>query len=155
VHDAKVLRQSYLWKMLNDGQPLNQNKVNISGCDVGYYLIGDSAYPMQNWLMKPFPDTGRLTPQQRMFNLRMSSARNDCKLELIKKMVLTCCVLHNICEERGDNFSEDLSSIHVNMQPPVQALTEHGKPEGTDIRAALLDHFERQNSEIIQVAEIE
>ncbi len=42
THDARVLRQSYLWKMLNDGHPLNQSKVHISGCDVGYYLIGDS-----------------------------------------------------------------------------------------------------------------
>lgn len=25
--------------------------------------------------------------------------RNDCNLKLSKKMALTCCVLHNICEE--------------------------------------------------------
>ncbi|XP_016122431.1 putative nuclease HARBI1 [Sinocyclocheilus grahami] len=171
VHDARVLRQSYLWKMLNDGHPLNQSKVHISGYDVGYYLIGDSAYPLQNWLMKPFPDTGRLTPQQQRFNLRLSCARSvvdssfgrlkarwrcllkrsDCKLELIKKMVLTCCVLHNICEER-DHFSDDLSAIHMYMQPPVQALIDHGQPEGTDVQAALLGYFNGQDSEIIQVA---
>lgn len=67
-------------------------------------------------------------------------------------MVLTCCVLHNICEERGDHFNEDPSAIHVNMQSHVQALTEHGQPEGMDIRTALLDYFNRQDSEIIQVA---
>lgn len=39
VHDARVLRQSFLWNMLNDGQLLSQNKVHISDCDVGYYLI--------------------------------------------------------------------------------------------------------------------
>lgn len=60
-------------------------------------------------------------------------------------MVLTCCVLHNICEER-DHFSEDLSAVHMYMQPPVQALIDHGEPEGTDVQAALLDYFNRQES---------
>lgn len=68
----------------------------------------------------------------------------------MKKMVLTCSVLHNICEECGEHFSEDLSVIHVNVQPPVQALTEHGRPEGTDVQATLLDYFSRQEEELFK-----
>ncbi|XP_051996795.1 uncharacterized protein zgc:113227 isoform X1 [Xyrauchen texanus] len=162
IHDAGILKHSQLWNMLKDGQLMSQNKVNISGHNVGHYLIGDSAYPLQNWLMKPF--SGTLTPQQCRYNFRLRPARsvvdksfgrlkarwscllkrNDCKLELIKKMVMTCCVLHNICEENGDDFSEDLPAMYVNMQPPIQALSEHGQPEGTDVRSALLDYFNRQ-----------
>ncbi|XP_071345501.1 uncharacterized protein [Trachinotus anak] len=165
VHDARVLRQSHLWEIVNDGELLSQNKVSISGCDVGHYLIGDPAYPMQNWLMKPFLDTGRLTPEQRTYNYRLSSARsvvemcfgrlkgrwrcflkrNDSKLELAKKMALTCCVLHNICEEHGDNFSEEHPDRNVIIQPPLQALPDHGNPEGADIRAALMQYFNRRN----------
>ncbi|XP_077056092.1 uncharacterized protein LOC143707263 [Siphateles boraxobius] len=161
VHDARVLRQSNLWEVLNDGELLGQNKMNISGCDVGYYLIGDPAYPMQNWLMKPFSDTGRLTHEQRTYNYRLSSARsvvemcfgrlkgrwrcllkrNDCKLELSKQMTLACCVLHNICEEHGDNFTEEHQDRPINIQPPVQAVPEHGNQEGADIRAALIQYF--------------
>ncbi|XP_068077820.1 uncharacterized protein isoform X1 [Danio rerio] len=170
LSDARVLRQSYLWSLLSERDLLNHNKVDISGCDVGYYLIGDSAYPLQNWLMKPFPDIGGLTPQQESFNSRLSSARsvsdlsfkklkarwqclfrrNDCKVELVKKMALTCCVLHNICEEKGTQFSEDHSTDHLNLQPPVQEFIENGQPEGTDVREALSDFFIRQ-SDIIQV----
>lgn len=140
MHDARVFKQSYLWERLSDGHLLSQNKRNIAGCDVGHYLIGDPTYPLQNWLMRPFSDTGRLTPQQQTHIYRLSNARsvaemsfgrlkgrwhhllkrNDCNLELVKKMVLTCCVLHNICEEHGDSFSEDhLSTLHSNIQPPV------------------------------------
>ena len=139
VHDARVLRQSHLWEIVNDGELLSQNKVSISGCDVGHYLIGDPAYPMQNWPMKPFLDTGRLTPAQRTYNYRLSSARsvveicfgrlkgrwrcllkrNDSKLELAKKMALTCCVLHNVCEEHGDNFSQEHPDRNVIIQPPL------------------------------------
>lgn len=121
VHDARVLRQSHLWEVLSDRELLGQNKVSISGCDVGYYLIGGPAYTMQNCLMKPFSD-----PEQHTYNYRLSSARsvvemsfgrlkgrwscllkrNDCKLELSKRMALTFCVLHNICEEHSDNFTK-------------------------------------------------
>lgn len=53
----------------------SQHKVTISGCDVVYYLIGDSAYPLQNWLMKLFSDTGRLTPQQQRYNYRVKQGQ--------------------------------------------------------------------------------
>ncbi|KAL2085970.1 hypothetical protein ACEWY4_019290 [Coilia grayii] len=161
VHDARVLRQSYLWELLSDGELLGQNKMNISGVNVGYYLIGDPAYPIQSWLMKPFSDTGRLTPVQHTYNYRLSSARsvvetafgrlkgrwrcllkrNDCKLELCKKMTVTCCVLHNICEEYGDHFIEENINRLIHIQPPVQALPDHGEPEGADIRTALMNYF--------------
>ena len=111
MHDTRVLRQSQLWEVLGDGVLLGQNKVTISGCDVGHHLIGDPAYPLQEWLMKPFSDTGRLTQEQHNYNYRLSSARsvvemcfgrlkgrwrcllkiNDSKLELSKTMALTCC----------------------------------------------------------------
>ncbi|XP_041955269.1 protein ANTAGONIST OF LIKE HETEROCHROMATIN PROTEIN 1 isoform X2 [Alosa sapidissima] len=161
VHDARVLRQSHLWGQLSDGELLGQNKKIISGINVGHYLIGDPAYPLQNWLMKSFSDTGRLSPEQRTYNYRLSSARsavemafgrlkgrwrcllkrNDCKLELSKKMTLTCCVLHNICEEHGDRYIEDCRDRQLDIQPPNQVLPEHVEQEGADIRAALMNYF--------------
>ncbi|KAA8578346.1 hypothetical protein FQN60_007130, partial [Etheostoma spectabile] len=77
VHDARVLRQSNLWDQLSDGELLGQNKKIISGINVGHYLI-EMAF-------------GRLKGRWRCL-----LKRNDCKLELSKKMTLTCCVLHNI-----------------------------------------------------------
>uniref|UniRef100_A0A3P8S776 DDE Tnp4 domain-containing protein n=1 Tax=Amphiprion percula TaxID=161767 RepID=A0A3P8S776_AMPPE len=76
VCDARVLKQSHLWTILSDGQLLGQNKATISGCDVGHYLIGDPAYPMLEWLMKPFSDTDRLTPEQHTYNYRLSSVQS-------------------------------------------------------------------------------
>ncbi len=56
-------------------------------------------------------------------------------MELGKKRALTCCVLHDICDEHGDNFTEEHPDRTVNIQPPVQALSEHVNAEGADIRA--------------------
>ena len=58
-------------------------------------------------------------------------------------MVLTLCVLHNICEEYGGRFPED-THIHMNMQPPVRALPDQGQQEGADVRAALMRYFNQE-----------
>ena len=103
---------------------------NISGTDVGPLLAEDSAYPLTTWLMKPFPDRGRLTPKQRKFNLKFSTLR--CVVErafgvlksrwritlktieqktiTLKKTVIAACVLHNICIERDDLHEANDSS---------------------------------------------
>lgn len=140
----------------SEGTWLGRNKVSISGWDVGHYLIGDPAYPLQTWPMKLFSDTGRLTPEQHTNNYRLRCAwsivemtfgrfngwwwcllkRNDSKLELCKKMALPCCVMYNICEEHGGYFAEEQPCRCVNIQQLDHALPKAINPEGADIRAA-------------------
>ena len=40
---------------------------NINGTEIRPLLAGDSAYSQTNWLVKPYPDRGRLTQEQRKF----------------------------------------------------------------------------------------
>ena len=114
IHDARVLRQS---------GPMR----NINRTEIGPLLAGDSAYPLINWLKKPFPDRGRLAVEQRRFNLRFSALRCvverafgmlksrwriilkkiEQKTTTLKKTVIAACVLHNICIERGDLHDAD------------------------------------------------
>ncbi len=56
-HDARVLRLSTLWELASRGNHIPANTRNIGGATAGYYILGDSAYPLQNWLLKPFIDT--------------------------------------------------------------------------------------------------
>ena len=90
----------------------------ISGVSVPLYMIGDSAYPMQSWLMKPFTHNSDLTEYQRNYNYRMCRARivvenafgrlkarwrclmkrNDMNTDNIPHVIAAACVLHNICE---------------------------------------------------------
>lgn len=39
-----------------------------------YFMVGDEAFALQSWLMKPFPHRG-LTRKERIFNYRLSRAR--------------------------------------------------------------------------------
>lgn len=45
----------------------------ICGCDVPLLMLGDPAYPLLPILLKPFSDNGCLTPEQFIFNNRLSS----------------------------------------------------------------------------------
>lgn len=73
--DARVLRWSGLWDLVDRGLLLPDITLNIFGHDVGYYVFGDAAYPLKSWLMKPFTDNGQLTPQQLVYKQKTSRAR--------------------------------------------------------------------------------
>ena len=127
IHDARVLRLSGLYDFAENEQILSGPMRNINGTEIGPLLAGDSAYPLTNWLMKPFPDRGRLTAEQRKFNLKFSALRCveerafgmlksrwriilkkiEQKTTTLKKTVIAACVLHNICIERGDLHDAD------------------------------------------------
>ena len=51
-----------------------QRTGNINGTEIRPLLAGDSAYPLTNWLVKPYPDRGRLTQEQRTFSLKFGGA---------------------------------------------------------------------------------
>ena len=131
---------------------------DISGTEIGPLLAGDSAYPLTKWLMKPYPERGHLTREQRKFNVNFSALR--CVVErafgalksrwrivfkkieqsttTTKKSVIAACVLHNICIERGDFYDaddDDDSSDDDDDNPG-----ENGLETGNTIRDCLKDY---------------
>ncbi|CAH1156075.1 unnamed protein product, partial [Phaedon cochleariae] len=111
VHDARVFRTSDLFTV---GHRL---------CAPDYYLIGDSAYPSNNWLLTPYKNNGNLIQCQKTFNKVLSKTRVkiehsfgllkgrfrrikellDMKyMHNINSTIVACCVLHNICLFKGD-----------------------------------------------------
>ena len=54
---------------LPDSEPLPGDDVPLP-----YFVIGDDAFALRHWMMKPFPDRN-MTRQQRIFNYRLSRAR--------------------------------------------------------------------------------
>ena len=70
VHDARVFSQSSIYKKITQHTLLPDRTITINGVSIPLYLIGDSAYPLQTWLMKPFTPGTVLTAQQKTFNYR-------------------------------------------------------------------------------------
>ncbi len=83
--------------------------------DTPYFIIGDNAFPLKTWMMKPFGHKN-LPEHERIFNYRLSRARRivenafgilgnifQCLLTMLKQepdtvhdIVLTCICLHNL-----------------------------------------------------------
>ena len=75
VHDARVLANSTLFKKTTSGELLQGEEVQIiAGQALRMYLMGDSAYPLLPWLIKPFSFSS-LNSQQKKYNYRVSRAR--------------------------------------------------------------------------------
>ena len=110
--------------------------VNINGQEIGPYLVGDSAYPLSPWWMKPYPE-GTRDRNEVKFNKKLSSARVkvECAFGLLKSRwrilqkrfdstidfaienAIACAVLHNLCIRWGDNWEEEDNDDH-NPCPP-------------------------------------
>ena len=89
---------------------------HIHGVDVPYYLLGDSAFPLKSWLIKPY--SLPTDPSDIEFNMKHSLARKivECgfgrlkgrwrkllyclkqDLDDISSIVLVAFSLHNICQ---------------------------------------------------------
>lgn len=109
------------------------------------YLIADSAYSLRWWLITPFRDTGRLSPQQKRFNNILSSSRQviercighmkgifrrlrEITLHFPEEIVenrVSGCILHNLCVIHDDIIEEYINKWrqgqdgHPNNYPNV------------------------------------
>ena len=64
VHDARVFAKSTLYNQIEHNHILPNKTITVSGVCIPLYMIGDSAYPLKLWLMKPFAHNTDLTSQQ-------------------------------------------------------------------------------------------
>ena len=118
VHDSRVLRTSDLMRHLESEE---------GRLPPEYHLLGDSAYPLKEFLMVPFRDNGHLSDVQRNYNIVHSKARvyvehaigllkgkfrrlkdlDMAKVTEVPYVIFACCVLHNFVifhsgVDRGD-----------------------------------------------------
>ena len=126
VHDARVLANSSVFKKASSGTLLQGGEL-VQGQNLQPFLIGDSAYPLLPFLIKPFSFSLSLTSRQKKCNYRLSRARVvveiafgrlkarwrrlakkiDMLIDNVPHIIAACCVLHNLCEIHGDTFNEE------------------------------------------------
>ena len=114
VHDARVFKHSGVQNMCNEQFFFDD-----------YHLLADSAYTLQNHVITPYKNNGHLTDAQTNFNTKLSKTRIyvECSIGLLKMRwrrildychinntemipfyILACCILHNICLRRDEDF---------------------------------------------------
>ena len=119
-------------------------------------MLGDGAYSLLPWLIKPYNFGPALTHSEKLFNKKLSSARvtverafgilkarwrcllkrlDNC-IENVSAVVIACCVLHNICQMNRDDY--------LDQDGMLEAILAHER-ERRDRR--------RQNNDRIRNAE--
>lgn len=116
------------------------------------HLLGDSAYPLKNWLITPYKNYGHLSEEQKIFNRLHSKCRVsierafgllkgrfrrlfyiDClKPSSIVEFIITSCILHNICIQNDD---VDESFVHLNEDTDA-AIEDEDEDELIDTQSA-------------------
>ncbi|KAJ8929995.1 hypothetical protein NQ314_017250 [Rhamnusium bicolor] len=111
AHDARVWQNYPIYHKLKEGLLPEE-----------FHLLGDSAYPLDTFVMVPFIDNGHLTAARRKYTKILSSSQvvieqsigrlkgafrrlkhlNFTKLENFKQIVLACCIFYNFCITKKD-----------------------------------------------------
>ena len=135
THDSTYFQSTDLWNEIQLGNALGQKTQTLNGVEIPPIILGDGAFPLRTWLLKPYGNAV-LTEDQRYFNFRLSRARlvtegafgrlkcrfrvlhRKCESnkETVKLMGLACVVLHNICIETKDLVPVSLTSRWTRRQ---------------------------------------
>ena len=162
AHDARVLQNSSIYSKGCSGTLFPDWKTTISGVDIPLLLLGDPAYPLLPWLVKPFPQHSYMTSEQKAFNYRLSRARvvvemafgrlkgrwrcllkqNESNVANMPNIIASCVVLHNICELCGEDFQAEWNAedpfAHAPHRTPPTVIHVH--PSAVEVRDALVSY---------------
>ncbi len=108
----------------------------VATLPVDYHIVADSAFRLDTWLLKPYPDDGHLSVKHVNFNKGVSRPRvrvemafgrmkkkwprlnkMDFALDQCPKLIVCCCILHNLnCESDNECEDDDLGRIELDEE---------------------------------------
>ncbi|XP_062979602.1 uncharacterized protein LOC134396922 [Elgaria multicarinata webbii] len=172
--DAAMFWNSPVADKLATGTFFTAPPETVNGVPVSPLILGDPALSLRPWLMAPYRVPR--TPKEKNFNYYHNRARLpverafgrlksrwcslytvlDVEEDLVPDVIIVCCILHNICESRGDVILEenpDLpgpeaenDAVPIDPQrpqpapPPLSPCSEAAlRRETRAIRAAIAD----------------
>nr|CAI5863627.1 unnamed protein product [Callosobruchus analis] len=148
VSDGGVFYNCALYQELENGV-LPENHV----------LVGDNAFPLKEYLLKPFPGN-QLTSKQKIFNYRLSRARRIVENgfgilaarfrvfekpmpyspEKVVKIVKACCVLHNWLRHTKLQSKRYEYTVDTENHETV-SLSNRSSQRSIDRRESYADYF--------------
>ncbi|XP_064462179.1 uncharacterized protein LOC135372507 [Ornithodoros turicata] len=148
AHDASVLKSSRLYT--DNSQLIPQVHRDVRGTLVPYVILGDPAYPLLPWLIKPFPQSRRLTAEQELFNERLSAGRvivehafgrlksrwrcvmkrTDINYKFVPTLVVAVSVLHNICEDSNEGINPSWVADMQDLERTFPQPTRQSQADG-------------------------
>jgi hypothetical protein len=160
-HDAAPLRSSDLYNIMKRRGALQVPHVVFGNKTFTPFLVGDSAYPMLRWLLKPFTANRNGSPQQNDFDRDLRKGRVKIEntfgqlkgrwqilknlnvgLEYGVQTIIACCVLHNYCIMKGKPLVPNADHLGNSTAPATIEVTETASnAEAKTIRDALFEDW--------------
>ena len=170
--DGGIFRQSSLGIYLENGTLNVPPPKALSNQEMmlPYVILGDEAYPLTTYLMRPFPRQD-LSIEKEFFNYRLSRARRciecafgilrskwrflatelETKVDNSESIVKWACLLHNIIiEEEGlrvDDFN-DIARLIETRDISDQQRANRGTNLSIDIRNSFMTFFMSPEGEL-------
>lgn len=158
VHDARIFTDCDWLEQMSTGHIMQGPIKEVSGVLIAPYLIGDAAYPLSKFMIKPYPGIN-LSMRQAHFNYILSSTRMsvECAFGQVKsrfrilsgkmlfrlprKIVKTIgsgCILHNICKDMDDPWADD-AQAHPEVDEVMDDAGDANVQSGATVRNAVAD----------------
>lgn len=168
--DGGTFSSSALFRLLeeNSFNMPSDNELPGTNIKLPHVLIGDEAYPLKPYLMRPFPSRN-LTPIKENFNKRLSTPRKciECAFGILKakwgifstdievnvkraiSIIKCACILHNVIRERDGNsdlnycqeVSRNFQSGYPTFSQPQQRPERGGVRRGSTLAKEIRDKF--------------
>lgn len=126
THDARMFRSSDIFTYAERGDILQYPEEIIENHRIKPLILGDGAYPLSTYLMKPYPQSVALTRDEVKFNKKLSGARVlverafgilkaryrillkrlDSQITNVSDVIIACVVLHNFCQSQNDQYMD-------------------------------------------------
>ncbi|CAF4891453.1 unnamed protein product [Pieris macdunnoughi] len=133
--DGGTFIASTLYKLIEKNKYKIPMPKRLPNSDViaPYVLVGDEAYPLKHYLMRPYPERV-LNNERKCFNIRLSTARQTiecafgiltCKWRILLKPIETnrqnalsiikaACILHNVIMDLNGDLDLDVQRVLAN-----------------------------------------
>ena len=123
-HDARVWRATDIFEKIRSNEILQYPEEIIENVRVKPLMLGDGAYPLSTYVMKPYPYSNALSREQINFNKKLPAARVnierafgivkarwrillkrlDSQITNVSDTILACFILHNFCQMQNDQY---------------------------------------------------
>lgn len=158
-----------IWEKCNLKRYLEEQRLQVprdsllpsSNTQSPYVIVGSDAFPLRSYLMTPYPGQ-QITPQQRIFNYRLSRARLvsenavgilaakfrifqspiNSKSSHVKKIIFTSVALHNFLMENCKTYitSELLRREDIDQGSMIPGVWKEAPSGFEDLQGMAQDH---------------